>query len=226
MVGTLVVEWENLWIVALPILTSCSAAGILSVFLWRATRDGVPHRRERCRNCVYEPDLLKRGYCVEACTVNMIPAMPLLLFSFTTTLTFLFLFYPGTALAYILPQSGTAFTMVLYGMVLGSCLMSTLITAAYLVQQHAHHREMLGRGAVVATLGTLLISPFDEVAAILAPAGLFLVLLTVGIELRARKGHALLGLNALGLAMVPLFVMTLVGLLRIFALLGHVANPF
>ena len=226
MAGALVIAWDNLWIVALPLLISGCFSTTLAVFLWRASRHGVPHKREFCRTCLHEPALLRRGYCVEPCTVNVIPALPIFLFTFTAGLSILFLFFPQVVDSYILPFVSPVLTWVLYGMLLATCLLSSLLLGTYLLQEKAHDREVLGRAAVVGTLAALLLSPFLPSAAILLPAGLFLVLLAVGVELRARHGQALLGLRTIGFATIPLFLMTLVGLLRILDILRFAGVSF
>ena len=211
--------WANLWAVALPVLTSTSVAGIFSVLLWKVSRNGIPFRREECKDCVFSEEMRAKGYCNEPCAVNMIPTLPLLLFAFTATLSVLAVFYPDIVNTYLLPFVSSQLDLVIYGILTATCLMSAILLAGYLLQEKAADRAVLARIAIVGTLGAIVLTPFLEAAAILVPTGLFLLIVAVGVELQARKGKNLLGLRTIGFATLPLFVMTLIGLLRILQLL-------
>jgi hypothetical protein len=217
--ATIVIDWGNLWLVALPVLTSASIAGIFSIFLWRSALKGLPYRREDCEECVYGEELLEKGYCTEPCAVNMIPTLPLVLFIFTATLSILAVFYPSVVYTYLIPFVSSNTTLALYGMLTASCLMSSILLAGYLLQERALDREAFTRVAIVGTLGAIALAPFFQVAAILVPTGLFLVLVALGIEVRARRGKNLLGMTSIGFATLPLFVITLIGLMRILQIL-------
>jgi hypothetical protein len=213
--GGLVVVWANLWAVALPVMTSISVAGIFSVFLWRITRKGLPYRREECEDCVFEKDMRLKGYCTEPCAVNQIPTLPLLLFAFITTLSVLAVFYPVVVNTYVLPYVSSQLSLVVYGFLTATCLMSSVLLACYLLQERAVEREVVSRIAIVGTLAAIVLTPFLQVAAVFVPTCLFLMLVGIGIELQARKGKNLLGLRTIGFATLPLFVITLIGLLRV-----------
>ncbi len=219
MTGALVLDWGNLWVVALPFLTSACIAGIFTVLVSRVSRN-ITHHRLLCAQCVFEDELIANGKCEQNCAVNNIPSLPMLLFFFSTEFALLALFYPSIIQTYILPavlsQNEMAF--------LGSLLLVSTTTAAvmlgvYLVQEKGKVRSLLLRVTILGTLGAILVASFEPSAAIYVPVGLFALVLILGVELRARYQLPLLGLRSVGAATLPLFVVTLIGIIHIYEIL-------
>lgn len=214
----IVVVWSNLWVVALPFLISASCAGIITIFLWKSSWRGIQHHRAACVTCDSEGNLEAAGTCQEAYALEYVPGLLLLLF-FMATFAILTLFFPQIILNFVLPfeAAPNAFTFY-YAVIIAGTVAGTALLAGYLVQELSTDRTIFLRATALGTLGAVVVSPIEPVAAGLVPIGLLLLLLGVGIELRARTGRPLLGLRSLGLAVLPLFVLTLLGLLRIFEL--------
>lgn len=222
----LVLQWDNLGGVILPFLTCASLAASLAALLWKVgERGGLVHRREACLGCTLEAALRKRGTCSEACAVNWIPALPLGLFFATTTLLFLTVGFPWVVLDYVIPlgASGSS-SLALVGLVAGSMGGAAVALAGYFVQERARNREIFLRIGVGATLvggiGSLFLpAPLNLSAGLLTPLALWMLLLGLGLERWAREGRATLGIRALALTLVPLFVLVVIALTRLFLLL-------
>ncbi len=222
----LVLQWDNLGGVILPFLTCASLAASLAALLWKVgERGGLVHRREACLGCTLEGALRKRGTCSEACAVNWIPALPLGLFFATTTLLFLTVGFPWVVLDYVIPlgASGSS-SLALVGLVAGSMGGAAVALAGYFVQERARNREIFLRIGVGATLvggvGSLFLpAPLNLSAGLLSPLALRMLLLGLGLERWAREGRATLGIRDLALTLVPLFVLVVIALTRLFLLL-------
>jgi uncharacterized membrane protein YozB (DUF420 family) len=212
----IILVWANLWVVALPFLTSACVAGVFTVLLSRVSRT-LTHHRLVCTRCAFEGTLITKGECHQNCAVNSIPSLPLLLFFFCIEFALLSLFYPSIAGTYILPGSvSPLWNALLQGLMLATTVASSVMLGVYLIQHEARARTWMLRGALVGTLGAILVASLYVAAAVLVPIGLFALLLSLGVELRARHGLPLLGLRAIGLATLPLFLVVLIGMVRIY----------
>ncbi len=223
----LVLQWNNLGEVVLPFLVCASLAASLAALLWRVgEQGGLVHRREACLGCTLEQALRKRGTCSEACAVNWIPALPLLLFFGTTTLLLLTVGFPWVVLQYVIPLgAGGSAALALLGLVAGSMGGAAVVLAGYFVQERARNREIFLRVGVGATLvgiaGTLLLPPpLSLSAGLLTPLALWMLLLGLGLERWAREGRATLGIRALALTLAPLFILVVIALTRLLLLLN------
>ena len=215
----IILVWANLWVVALPFLTNGCIAGVFTVFLSRVSRR-LTHHRLVCTHCEFEDALIARGACQESCAVNSVPSLPLLLFFFSFEFALLSLLYPAIASAYIFPESISAFwSGLLQGLMLTTTVAATVVLGVYLVQQETRARTWMLRGTLVGTMGVIFISSFYAGVAVLVPIGLFALLLSLGVELRARQGRPLLGLRAIGVATLPRFLLVLIGMLRVYDIL-------
>lgn len=230
----LLLDWSNLWAIALPFFICISASTLFTVFLWRvAWKSGMPHRREPCATCIFEKGLLRLGTCRETCAVNVIPTLPLLLFMFTCSFALLFLLFPSVVLTYLFPAGlGTVWSNACIVAVAASNGGASIVLVGYFVQDKAWHREMFFRiaaagstaglvlgvvfsGSHNAWLGALSTFSFE-----VTPFGLVAVLLTAGIEHRARWGRPVLGMRALAASTLPLFLVVLVACARILFVLS------
>lgn len=219
----LVADWGNLAIVALPFLTSLGVSGLLATVLYReAARTGVPHRRERCFRCAFASALHSSGTCDERCAVNEMPRIPALLLWVTGTFALLFLLFPATAFAYVLPielRSPGLFA-TLAGFLGAANMGGTIVLAAYLLQDRAWSRELFNRigagGSIVGLLLGVVSAGFvRSVSLWMTPAALTVLLVGVGLEFRARTGRPTMGLRSIGAATAPLFLTLVVGAVRI-----------
>lgn len=229
----LTLEWQNLWTIALPLFLSLCTSTLFTVLLWRvAWKSGMPHRREPCVNCVFEKGLIRHGTCRETCAVNVIPTLPLLLFLFTSTFALFFLVFPGIVVTYMFPGGfdptwSSAAVMAVAAANGGA----SILLVGYFVQDKAWHRELFFRiAAAGSTAGLVLGLVFQSHPGFLGqmgtfclevtPFGMFAVIMTSGLEHRARWGRPVLGLRALGLSTLPLFLITLVAVARILFVLS------
>jgi hypothetical protein len=205
------------------------------LFLWKGSRKELKFMREQCVDCEEEAELLETGQCSQSCAVNQVPTLPLVLFFFSVTFAVVALFYSAMVYTYILPvqlssdvananhialASNPILYDALYGLLVASCVVSAAVLAAYLMQDKPLYREVMSRGAVVGVLASLFMAPFLSTAMILVPVGLFILLVSVGMELRARKGRPLVQLNTLAIGTIPLFVISIAALLKIIEMLG------
>ncbi len=228
----LVLAWQNLWYVALPFFISISAATIFTVMLWRvAWKSGLPHRREPCATCVFEKDLVRSGTCRKVCAVNVIPTLPLMLFLFTCSFALFFLLFPEIVLAYLFPGGmDPIWSNAVITAVAASNGGSAILLVGFFVQDKAWYREMFFRIAAAGTttgivVGLLFPGPvagldIGSFAFNATPFGLVAVILTSGLEHRARWGRPVLGLRALGVTTLPLFLVALVAVARIMFILN------
>lgn len=220
--GSLVIDWGNLWVVALPFLISASLSATFTILLWKASRKLI-HHRLTCVNCIYEGALIRTHHCEEACAVNNIPSLPLLLFFFSAVFSMMALFFPDILNTYVLPLPTSQVLLGFsYSVVAIVSTGATVLVGVYLIQQWAPSRLLFLRIALVGTLFAILVSSSYDFAAEFVPIGLFAIALGMGVELRAQRGIPLLGMRALGLATLPLFVMALIGIVRIFQILSLV----
>ncbi|HZY70687.1 MAG TPA: hypothetical protein VFF67_06905 [Thermoplasmata archaeon] len=228
----LVADWGNLAIVALPVITSLGVSGLLAILLYRVgVATGVPHRRERCLRCVFASALHSSGTCDERCAVNELPRIPALLLWVTGTFALLFLLFPSTAFAYVLPLElrSPALFPTLAGFLGAANLGGMIVLAAYLLQDRAWSRELFNRvgagGSIVGLLlGFVSGGMIRSVTLWFTPAALTVLLVGLGLEYRARSGRPTMGLRAIGTATAPLFLTLVVGAVRIVQIvaLAHV----
>jgi hypothetical protein len=229
---SLVFDWANLGDVALPCLVSITGAAFLATFLRRAAEQSrLPRSRERCIRCRFESQLEEFGDCQEACAVNVLPTLPLVLFVAVSALAALTFFFPATVRTYILPfdYPDPAYAAILLDVVLVATLSAALVLAAYFVQDLPYHRDLFTLGAAAAALAGLFVgttgsgvAPTD--AAILVPIALTAVLLGLAAEARARRGRPAFGLRSLGAATAPLFLVTVLAFGRIAEVLALAAQ--
>lgn len=219
--------WQNLWTLALPFFICISTAAFFTVLLWRvAWKSGLPHRREPCATCVFEPGLLTRGTCREVCAVNVIPTLPLLLFLFTASFALLFLFFPSLVFSYLFPGDVSGnWANAAFVVVAGSNAGAAILLTGYFVQDKAWHRELFFRVAVAGSLVAIvtgLVAPawLGSFAETLVPVGLVSVLLSASLEHRAQWGRPVLGMRALGMSTLPLFLVAFVAMARILFVLS------
>ncbi|MDE1819451.1 MAG: hypothetical protein KGJ23_00435 [Euryarchaeota archaeon] len=228
----LVLQWSNLWDIAVPFFICISLATIFTVFLWRvAWKSGLPHRREPCASCVFERELIKNGECHKVCAVNVIPTLPLLLFLFDCSFGLFFLLFPALVMQFLFPagfdQTWSEAVIAALGATSGG---AAILLVGYFVQDKAWHRELFFRIAAAGTttgllLAVLVPTPIDgwavgSFALNATPFGMVAVMLTAGIEHRARWGRPVLGLRALGATTLPLFFVALVACARILFILN------
>lgn len=229
----LLLDWANLWSVALPFFICISVAAIFTVFLWRAAwKSGLPHRREPCATCYFEDKLIRQGTCRESCAVNVLPTLPLLLFLFTCSFALFFIFFPSLVLQYLLPGTGSSPGSVnpqlldaSIALVAGANGGAAVLLAGYFVQDKAWHREFFFRISAAGTisgivLGLVVPGPIGTYAIDATPFALGAVLLGAGLEHRAIAGRPVLGMKALGASTVPLFLVAVVVMFRIFFVLS------
>lgn len=229
---SLVFDWANLGEVALPCLVSITGAAFLATFLRHAAEQSrLPRRRERCVRCRFESELMESGECQEACAVNALPTLPLVLFVAVSTLGALTYFFPDTVRTYILPfdSPDPAYAAILLDVVLVATLSAALVLAAYFVQDLPYHRDLFTLGGVAAalvglTLGTMGGGLWPSEGAVLVPVGLTAVLLGLAAESRARRGRPAFGLRSLGAATSPLFLVTFLAFGRIAEVLALAAQ--
>jgi hypothetical protein len=216
-------DWARVGFVALPFLTSACIVGVFAVLLRRAVQEsGLPRRREPCVNCLFESALLRDKSCRLRCAVNAVPDFPFALFVVTGTLALFFLFFPGLALAYVLPTVSGLSTIepaMLTALIVGN-VAASLVIAAYFLQDLSWHRETFLRGAAVGSLAALVVgigAPglAGSFAQVLAPVGLGALLLAVALEHRARLGRPVFGLRTVAVASLPLYLVTLLAFFRI-----------
>jgi hypothetical protein len=222
----LVLQWNNLGGVILPFLLSACLAASLAALLWKVgEQGGLVHRREACLGCTLEAALRKRGTCTEACAVNWIPTLPLALFFVTTALLILSVGFPWVVLDYVIPLgAGGGLSLALLGVVAGSMGGASVVLAGYFVQERARNRAIflrVGAGATLAGVagGLLLPPPWGLSSGLLTPLALWMLLLGLGLERWAREGRATLGIRALGLTLLPVFILVAIALARLFLLL-------
>jgi len=222
-------DWANLGNVAVPFLVSTTVAALLTLGLWYlARRSGLPRAREPCATCVNERELLRTGHCSDrACAVNSLPLLPLSLFACSAMVAVLSVGWPGTMTTYILPSGlrPGSFSIVLLYLVLIASAGSSLAIAAYFLQDQrlTRHGFLLAAGGtgVFAVFLALLAGPVGLVASGLSTLALTAVLIAMGIEHRARLGRPLLGLRSVGVAALPLFLVTFLASIRIFQIVVY-----
>jgi hypothetical protein len=228
------VDWLNLWVVGLPFLTCACASGALAVLLYRtALASGLPHRRDTCARCVFESALRRTGTCAQACAVNAIPTLPLVLFSFTSTFALLFLFYPSLALEYVLPSvpAPSPLAQIVRDLLVATNVGASVVLAGYFVQDTARSRELFSRTAAAGALaglvaGSTLPGAWGATAALLTPVALLVLLIALALEHRAVRGEPTLGLRAIGLATAPLFLIGIAALARIAQIVSEAGRGF
>lgn len=219
----LLFDWGNLGRVALPFFLSITIGAVLALFLRRAADQSLlPRARERCVRCRYEDGQIARGRCDEACAVNAMPTLPLVLFVAVSSLAALTFLYPGVVRTYVLPFEFSTPGMpdILLDLVLVTNVAAAVALAAFFVQDLPYHRDLFNLGAVVTALAGLVAATTvpgawagDVAAAV--PVALAALLLGTAAELRARRGRPAYGLRALGAATAPLFLVTILALGRI-----------
>lgn len=238
----LVIEPNNLWLLALPALICACLSAIFTLLLWRAAWvSGLPHRREPCVTCVFEADLLRKGTCTENCAINSIPTLPLMLFFITSGLTMMCVFFPSLVSTYVIPFNLAppllpTLLLVTLGATNGG---AAVLLATYFVQDRAWHRELFFRGAAAMTLIGLIAastlaglgkagwitSSWLQTAAVeaewLTPLGLFAIIVVVAMEHRARLERPVMGLRGLGLTTAPIFLIVVIGLARMLEILSY-----
>jgi hypothetical protein len=227
----LTLAWGNLEGVALPFMLCACVSGILTVFLWRAAwESGMPHRREPCATCVFEGKLIKTGTCRESCAVNIIPTLPLMLFLFTCTFALFFVFFTPIVESSLFPPIWSPdLSGAVAALVAASNGGAAVLLAAYFAQDTAWHRELFLRIGAAGSLAALVVGVMNpegvgSIALSLAPLGLFAVLLSAALEHRARWGRPVLGLRSMGFSTTPLFVISLIGLLKILWVLSSAGS--
>jgi hypothetical protein len=124
-------------------------------------------------------------------------------------------------LSYVLPfEAGPNLFAFFYTIIAAGTVASSVLLAGYLVQERAGDRTMLLRVTALGTLAGIMASPFQPTVATLVPVGILALLVGLGIELKARRGNPLLGIRSLGVAMLPLFALSLIGFVRIFEIIS------
>ena len=223
----LVLLWSNLGTVLLPFLAAITVASLLALPLQRAAeRSGLPRARERCVHCRGEPVLLRTGHCPEACAVNRVPTLPLLLFVATTTVALFAFGDPGAFRLFVLPlgMTGPGVADLLAAGLVGANAGAAVLLAGYFLQDLPDHRLHFGEGAILLALGLLAASAtaggfLERWIALALPISLLAVLLALGIDWRARHGRPAFGLRALGVATAPLFLVSVFAAVRIVQIL-------
>ena len=219
----LVLEWNNLRLVLLPFLGALTVAALLAIPLRRAAeRSGMPRLREPCIGCRAEAGLLRRGYCSESCAVNGGPGLPLLVFVATATTALFALLDPADFTGFVLPfgLNGPGILDLTVGLLIGVNAAAALLLAAYFLQDRPEHRALFLRGAIVVSLGALAVTglttgTLSPWLALATPLALTAVILSAGVEWRARHGRPAFGLRTVGVATGPLFLVMLFALVRI-----------
>lgn len=218
----LVLDWSNLDFVVLPFLLALTAAAFLALPLRRALeRSRLPRAREPCVGCSAEGRLLRTGRCPEPCVVNTLGSFALALFVATTCLA-LFAYVDPVDLARFVDPIGWQFgppAEALLALVVGGNAAAAVLVAAYLLQDLPVHRDGLLRGSATVSLGLMAVATLAPPALgrwvdLLLPLSLAGIVLGVGIEWRARHGRPAFGLRSLAVALLPLFVVTGLALVR------------
>jgi hypothetical protein len=220
---SLVFDWGNLGQVALPCFVSITIAAFLALFLRQASdQSRMPRSRERCVDCRFESELIADRRCEQACSVNTMPTLPLVLFVAVASLAALTFLFPDVVRTYLLPFefSTPAYPDVLLGLILVTNVGAAIALAAFFVQDLPYHRDLFNFGASAAALLGLLVgtSASGNLRAdgqLLVPVALVALLLGLGAEARARRGRPAFGLRSLGAATAPLFLVTILALGRI-----------
>jgi hypothetical protein len=223
----LVLQWSNLGEVALPFLISACLSAVLTSLLWRVgEKGGLVHRRSACLGCAFEATLRRHGECSEACAVNWIPRLPLGIFFLSTTLLLLAIAFPWVVIQYVVPLgAGSVWGTTLLGLVAGSLGFASVLVAGYFVQERGRNRRLFLRvgaaGTIVGVAASFLLpSGLALTAALLTPLALWTLFLGLGLERYAQQGRPALGLKALGLAILPILLLSLVAMVRLLALLN------
>lgn len=210
----LVVDWGNLWAVALPLSMALTVSAFLGYLLARGAEreftetdagDGSASPTLR------EPEATRP------------PSATIALVIFVATATFAVFSYafPSLLLRYVLPFNlgSGQLPSILLGVVFIVNLGAALALAIYLVQDVALYRDWLARGTAVAALaGTVAggsAGPFAAAARTATPVALAALVLALATEHRARLGGVLFGTRTVGLSTFPLFFVSGLALARI-----------
>lgn len=224
---TLLVTWSNLALVTLPFVLAIGVSVGLAFLLRRAAREsGLPRARETCVDCAHEAGLVEAGACEQRCAVNELPALPLALFVGCSTFAILAIVFPAVVLTYVLPfwAPTSTTTEVLLILLIASSVGGAVALALYCLQDLPEQRELLLRGSMVVAIAALAAALLTSGGALsvaegLGAAALAVILVAAAVDRRARLGRPTLGLRTMGVAVVPLLLVSTLAVVRIVEIL-------
>jgi hypothetical protein len=210
----LVVDWANLWAVALPLSLALTVSAVLGFLLTRSVG--------RSRGPGDEPDEGSPANELAPPPRVALPiTLPLVIFVATATFAVFAYGFPGLLLRYVLPFNlgSSQVPSVLLSLLFIVNLGAALALAIYLVQGVPRARDGLARGAAGAALAGVVAGgvpgAIGAAARTATPIVLAALVLLLATEHRARLGGALFGIRTVGLSTFPLFFVSGLALARI-----------